>query len=253
MGHLLCDALSQQKAWALAKLGNRTVGEAWSFLLEDLTVDPVWLERIAGLTGEAQVNWRTSADAQRLFLLRRAAGKVLFNAGARAPGADVSALYRDVMKRTYGFAMTSADEARAELDREEFVASADYLQAFLLAAQLEQQLRKQFGPAWWQQQAAGDWVRVRLAAGNSETANDFVHAVGLQGLDVGAFVARIPTTLGGKPLTAPAAPEVAPDAGTPGPAPAPPDAGELPAAPTDVNTPVVTPTLVPGAGPLATH
>jgi len=155
MGHLLSDALSQQKVWALAKLGNRTVGEAWSFLLEDLTVDPVWLERVCGFTGDAQVAWRTSADAQRLFLLRRAAGKVLFNAGARASGADVPALYRDVMKRTYGFPMTAADEARAELDREEFLASADYLRAFVLAAQIEQQLRGRFGAAWWQSAAAG--------------------------------------------------------------------------------------------------
>ncbi|MGO8969602.1 MAG: chromosome segregation protein SMC [Myxococcaceae bacterium] len=203
MGHLLCDALSQEKRWALAKLGNRTVGEAWAFLMEDLTVDSTWLERVAGLTGDSQVAWRTSADAQRLFLLRRAAGKVLFNAGARAPGVDVAALYREVMARTYGFPMTAADEARAELDREEFLASADYLQAFVLAAQLEQQLRGRFGLAWWQEAAAGDWVRKLLAPGNSETASGLAHAMGLEGLDVEAFLARVPTTLGGALPSAP--------------------------------------------------
>ncbi len=251
MGHLLCDALSQQKTWALAKLGNRTVGEAWSFLLEDLTVDPVWLERVAGLTGDAQVAWRTSADAQRLFLLRRAAGKVLFNAAARAPGADVPALYRDVMKRTYGFPMTAADEARVELDREEFLASADYLQAFVLAAQLEQQLRGRFGSSWWQDKAAGDWVRGLLAPGNSQTASGLAHAMGLDGLDVEAFVTRVPTTLGGKPPAAPLAPALAPDAGPPSPAPTTPDAGEPPAVPPDPNAPLATPASVPGARPTA--
>jgi len=238
MGHLLSDALSQQKVWALAKLGNRTVGEAWSFLLEDLTVDPVWLERVCGFTGDAQVAWRTSADAQRLFLLRRAAGKVLFNAGARASGADVPALYRDVMKRTYGFPMTAADEARAELDREEFLASADYLRAFVLAAQIEQQLRGRFGAAWWQQKGAGDWIRGLLAPGNSLGADGLAHAMGLDGLDVEAFVTRVPTTLGGKPPALPSAPGLAPDAGPAGPPPATPDAGVPPAAPADADAPL---------------
>jgi hypothetical protein len=199
MGHVLSDGLSRERRWALGKLGNRTVGEAWSFLMEDLTVDPLWLERVAGLTGGAQAAWRTSASAQRLFLLRRAAGKVLFNAGARAQDADVRAVYRDVMARTYGFPMTAADQARAELDREEFLASADYLEAFLLAAQLEQQLRGRFGPAWWEQKASGDWMRGLLAPGNSVSARGLARALGEDGLEVEAFLAKLPTSPGGTP------------------------------------------------------
>ena len=196
LGHVLADGLSQQHRWALAKLGNRAVGEAWSFLLEDLSVDATWLERVAGLSGEAAVSWRLSAAAQRLFLLRRAAGKVLFNAAARAAGADVPALYRDIMARTYGFPMTAADEARAELDREEFLASGDYLEAFVLAAQLEQQLRGRFGPAWWEAKAAGDWMRGLLAAGNSVSATGLAQAMGEDGLDVQAFVTKLPAAFG---------------------------------------------------------
>jgi hypothetical protein len=197
MGHVLSDGLSQQRRWALGKLGNRSVAEAWSFLMEDLTVDPLWLERLAGLTGDAQAAWRSSASAQRLFLLRRAAGKVLFNAAARAPGADVPALYRDVMARTYGFPMTAADLARSELDREEFLASADYLQAFVLAAQLEQQLRGRFGPTWWERKTAGDWMRGLLAPGNSVSASGLARTMGEHGLEVEAFLAKLPTSTGG--------------------------------------------------------
>jgi hypothetical protein len=196
MGHVLSDSLSQERRWALAKLGNPTVGEAWSFLLEDLTLDPLWLERVAGLSAAAQTAWRTSASAQRLFLLRRAAGKVLFNARARAPGADAAAIYRDVMARTYGFPMSAADGARAELDREEFLASADFLQSFLLAAQLEQQLRGRFGPSWWEVKAAGDWMRRLLAPGNSVSASGLARSLGEDGLDVQALLAKLPVALG---------------------------------------------------------
>jgi hypothetical protein len=195
MGHVLADALSQQPKWALAKLGNRTVGEAWSFLLEDLSVDPVWLERVAGFPQEAQGAWRLSASAQRLFLLRRAAGKVLFNAALQVPGADAQALYRQVMTRTYGFPMSAADEARAELDREEFLASADYLEAFVLAAQLEQQLRGRFGAAWWEAKPAGEWMRGLLAPGNALSATALAQRVGENGLSVDAFLTRLPATL----------------------------------------------------------
>jgi hypothetical protein len=238
LGHVLADALSQERRWALAKLGNRTVGEAWAFLLEDLTVDALWLERVAGFTGEAQAGWRASAGAQRLFLLRRAAGRVLFNAAARLPGAEVPALYRQVMTRTYAFPMTAVDEARAELDREEFLASADYLEAFLLAAQLEEQLRVRFGPAWWESKAAGTFIRGLLAPGNSVTAAGLAQALGAKSVEVEAFVSALPRTLawtapkpnlpdGGVPAASP------PDAGPtfPAPVPLPPDAGPAPAAP----------------------
>jgi hypothetical protein len=216
MGHILSDGLSQERRWALAKLGNRTVAEAWSFLLEDLSVDSLWLER-QGLPPSSQAAWRTSASAQRLFLLRRAAGKVLFNVRAQAPGADVPALYRDVMGRTYGFPMTAADEARAELDREEFLASADYLQAFVLSAQLEQQLRGRFGAAWWEQKAAGDWMRGLLAPGNAVSASGLVRELGEEHLDVQAFLAQLPAALGWTPPMPPLSTGV-PDAGAPAPA-----------------------------------
>jgi hypothetical protein len=239
MGHVLSDGLSQERRFALSKLGNRTVAEAWAFLMEDLSVDPVWLERVAGMAVDAQAAWRTSAAAQRLFLLRRAAGKVLFNARARAPGADTTTLYRDVMARTYGFPMTGADAARAELDREEFLASADYLQAFVLAAQLEQQLRGRFGPTWWEAKGAGDWMRKWLAAGNSLSAGALSRALGEDGLSVDAFLARLPSALGGTTSRPVLAPEAG-DGGNPSlqplqaPTPVPlvePDAGAVPPAP----------------------
>jgi hypothetical protein len=230
MGHVLHDGLTQEKRWALAKLGNRTVGEAWSFLMEDLTLDPLWLERVAGVSGDAQSAWRISASAQRLFLLRRAAGKVVFNAAARTPGADVAGLYRQVMGRTYGFPMTAADDARAELDREEFLAAADYLQAFLLAAQLEQQLRGRFGPSWWQEKKAGDWMRGLLAPGTGVSAEGLARAIGEDHVDVDAFLTWLPMTLGGgAPAASPGTSAVS-DAGTPAPAPVPVpvDAGPVP-------------------------
>jgi hypothetical protein len=130
------------------------------------------------------------------------------------------------MGRTYGFAMTASDVARAELDREEFLASADYLQAFVLEAQLEQQLRGRFGPAWWEQKAAGDWMRGLLAPGNSVSASGLVRALGEERLGVDAFLSKLPAALGWAPPSPPASPGASPAAGPPAPA----DAGVPPAA-----------------------
>jgi len=221
MGHVLHDALTRGGRWELAKLGNRTVAEAWSFLIEDLALDPLWLEWVAGLSGDAQAGWRTSASAQRLFLLRRAAGKVLFNAAARAPGADVKALYAAVMGRVYGFPMTAADDARAELDREEFLASADYVEGFLLASELGLALRGRFGPAWWQTRAAGGWIRGFLAPGTAVSAEELARSLGVERIGVEALLASLPTTLGGPPAVA----AEHSDAGPPAPAV---DAGPVP-------------------------
>ena len=183
-----------------------------------------------GIGADAATSWMQGVAVQHLFAVRRAAGKVLYNVERSRPGADDAAVYRRVMAQTYGVPVTADDAARAPLDVEETLASADYLRAWLLAEQLRAQLVTRFGPTWWQSAEAGTWLRRLLAPGNGLTATALATRMGETGIRTEPFVTRAVAMLaGGAPASPPVVPPPAPAAGTTGASA--PDAGTSPEGP----------------------
>jgi len=210
-GHAVHDAYTEEKRFELAKLGNRTTAEVWAALLEGLTTDPAWLAQV-GVAPDAARGWIQAVAIQHLFVVRRAAGKVLYNIERSRPGADDAAVYRSLMRQTYGVPVTADDEARAPLEVEETLASADYLRAWLLAEQLRAQLVSRYGATWWQGLDAGNWLRQMATPGNVVTADGLASRMGEPGIRPEPFVTRITAMLAGSVATPPAAPR--PDGGT---------------------------------------
>jgi len=231
-GHAVHDAFTEERRFELAKLGNRTSAEAFAALFESLTTEPAWLEQ-AGLSPDASRAWIQGVSVQELFLVRRAAGKVLFNVAASRPGADLHATYRSTMDRAYGLPGNTQDEARLTLDEEATLGAADYLRGWLLAAQLRAALIRKVGARWWENPDAGAFLKPLLAPGNAVDAGGLARALGDKGVSPDAFVAAVLPRLPGAgtdaaaPAPAQAAPAATPPAAAPGaaePAPAP-DAG----------------------------
>jgi hypothetical protein len=195
-GHAIHDAFTDERRFELAKLGNRTSAEAFAALLESLTTEPVWLEQ-SGLSADASRAWIQGVSVQELFLVRRAAGKVLFNVAAMKPGADLHAAYRSTMDRAYGLPGNTQDEARLILDEETTLGAADYLRGWLLAAQLRAALVKKFGASWWQDPGVGAFLKPLLAPGNAVDADGLARALGEPGISPDAFVAAVVPRLSG--------------------------------------------------------
>jgi hypothetical protein len=195
-GHAVHDAFTEERRFELAKLGNRTSSEAFAALLESLTTEPAWLEQ-AGLTADATRAWIQGVSVQELFQVRRAAGKLLFNVRASKPGADLLAVYRATMDRAFGLPGTAQDEARHTLDQESTLGAADYLRGWLLGAQLRAALVKKFGASWWQDPAAGAFLKPLLAPGNAVGPDGLAKALGDPGISPDAFVAAVVPRLSG--------------------------------------------------------
>jgi hypothetical protein len=195
-GHAVHDAFTEERRFELGKLGNRTNAEAFAALLESLTTEPAWLER-SGLSADASRAWIQGVSVQELFLVRRAAGKVLFNVAASRPGADLHAAYRSTMDRAYGLPGTAQDEARLTLDQESTLGAADYLRGWLLAAQIRSALVRKLGPRWWEAPGAGELLKPLLAPGNALDADGLARALGDKGVSPDAFVAGIVPRLSG--------------------------------------------------------
>jgi hypothetical protein len=216
-GHAIHDAFTEERRFELAKLGNRTSAEAFAALLESLTTEPAWLDQ-AGLSADASRAWIQGVSIQELFLVRRAAGKVLFNVAAMKPGADLHAAYRSSMDRAYGLPGNTQDEARLVLDEETTLGAADYLRGWLLAAQLRATLVKKFGASWWQDPGVGAFLKPLLAPGNAVDADGLARALGDPGISPDAFVSAIvPRLSGAGPEGQPPAPKQ-PEAPAPSPA-----------------------------------
>ena len=241
-GHAVHDAYTEERRFELAKLGNRTTAEAFAALLESLTSEPAWLEQ-AGLSADASRTWVQAVAVQELFLVRRAAGKVLFNVAAARPGADVRAMYRATMDRAYGLPGTPQDDARDTLDQEATLGAADYLRGWLLGAQLRAALVKKLGAVWWQDPGAGAFLKPLLAPGNRLDADGLARQLGDAGVSPEAFVSAMVPRLSGTAAPVPATPRAPPPVTPAAPAPQA-DAGP---APTSATVPAATTSPAMGA------
>ena len=115
-GHALHYAFTQEPRFELAKLGNPTVTETYAALFEDLMDDPVWLEEHAGLKDKERSDYLAAASAHKLFLIRRAAGRLLYELALHRPGADARALYQAMLERVDGMPASADDVARYLVD-----------------------------------------------------------------------------------------------------------------------------------------
>ncbi|QAT87318.1 hypothetical protein EJ065_5787 [Corallococcus coralloides] len=198
VGHLLHLAFTQEARFELARLGNPTVGEAYSALFEDLLEDPVWLEENAGVLGDAdkRAQYLAASSAHKLYLIRHAAGRLLYQLELhRRTDVDPRELYRALMARTGAMPMTADDVERYLVDQEDFYQSADSFRAWFLAGQLQGQLKARFGPAWWRAPEAGAFLKELWARGSAPSARELTQAIGENGLAPDVLLLRLSTTL----------------------------------------------------------
>ncbi|HYO66401.1 MAG TPA: chromosome segregation protein SMC, partial [Archangium sp.] len=255
-GHALHYAFTKEPRFELAKLGNPTVTEAYAALFEDLTEDPVWLEEHAGLTGKDRATYLAATSAHKLFLIRRAAGRLLYQLAMhrQEEGVDARELYKAMLERVDEMPASKDDVARYLVEQEDFFQSADNFRAWFLAGQLQGQLKARFGPSWWHEPESGKFLQELWSHGNALSAREVAESMGEKGIAPDVLLLRLGTTLGvpikldardestapeptapASPENTPAAPEQAPAAepppATPAPEPPPTSAAARPAKP----------------------
>ncbi|MFN0063456.1 MAG: chromosome segregation protein SMC [Myxococcaceae bacterium] len=186
------DCHNKEARFELSVLGSPVVGRAFGLVFQDLVEDPTWLKQQAGLSGPRLSRYLAAAAAYHLFVVRRAAGQLLYAVGVgKASAPERQALYKKVTARALGFPTGADDEARAPLERDLTYASADALAAWLLAGQLQGVLRARFGDAWWTQPRAGEFLKTLWAQGNAQSAEEIPATWGDKGLRVEPMLERL--------------------------------------------------------------
>jgi hypothetical protein len=133
------------------------VTEGFAFLLEDLTEDPVWLERVLGLDDPGGVV--RHAAAVKLVFLRRYCAKLAYELELHDGRGSLEGLDERYSELLGGAVGVQWPAATWLTDVDPFFYASRYLRAWALETHLSAALRERFGPAWFEDRAAGAFLR----------------------------------------------------------------------------------------------
>jgi hypothetical protein len=162
---------------------DHALTEIYSFLVESITREPAWHAEHFELGAEDAAEHAEGARFLEVLLFRRYAAKLnyeleLWSDFEHAPAyADTYAQnLREAIRFRY-----RPDGYLADMDDGFY--SADYLRAWIRAAQLRAYLRDSIGPDWWERSEIGDFLRVLFLEGTRPSSEEIAERIGYDPLD----------------------------------------------------------------------
>ena len=184
-GHALhyagCDPSLPYTYRRLAR--DHALTEIYSFLLESITREPGWHALHFGLSPEEDAERAEAARFLEVLLFRRYVAKLHFELelwGDFEHAPDYAERYAENLRRAVGFRYRP-DGYLADMDGEFY--SADYLRAWIRAAQLRAHLRSRIGEDWWRRPETGGLLRDLFAEGTRPTSEEIADRIGYDPLD----------------------------------------------------------------------
>ena len=200
-GHALhyanCDASLPLAFRRLSR--DHALTEIYSFLLDSISQEPGWHAEHFGLSDDEA---RSNADAARFtntLLFRRYSAKLGFEIdfwsrfpadGGRPDG------YEERLTAATGIRYPAVNHL-ADMDAGFY--SADYLRAWIRAAQVRAHLRREVGADWWRRPATGELLRGLFREGTRPTTEDVAERLGFDPLDTLPLVTEMGGTLPAPP------------------------------------------------------
>jgi hypothetical protein len=170
------------------RLGDNAVTEGWAMLLQHLTDEPTWLQRMLDFPRPAE--YAAEGAATLLFFVRRYSAKLLYELEFHT--ADDLTAMRPRYVELLGDALKiepSPTDYLADIDGGYYVSS--YLRSWALEAQLREYLRRRYGNDWFTQRKAGDELRELWSEGQKHTAEELLQAVTGEQLDMESVALRV--------------------------------------------------------------
>ena len=188
-GHALHGAAVDKKLpYALKTLSRSgALTETYAFILEDLVFNPLWLSTFLNVSANSAQRIQKQAYFVNLMMLRRYLGKFsyeyeMFSQNAIAKG---PALYAKNLQNLTGF-ITKKIYWLSDMDSGFY--SADYLRAWIGAAQIKDYLKRKFGQKWFLNPKAGKFLRGLFARGVSDEVEDVVRKLSYRPFDISLLV-----------------------------------------------------------------
>jgi hypothetical protein len=170
------------------RLGDNAVTEGWAALLEHLTSEPGWLNRMLDFPRADE--FKRESSAEHLYFLRRYCAKLLYELGFHggADPADLQSLYVELLSDAVKVEPSTTDYL-ADLDPG-FYASC-YLRSWAFEAQLRDHLKQRFGTTWFARRDAGSFLRELWSEGQRLSAEEMLAEVTGSKLEMESVAERI--------------------------------------------------------------
>ena len=170
---------------------DHALTEIYSFLLDSISGEAGWHAEHFGLTdGEAEENARAARFSNTL-LFRRYSAKLGFELDfwSRFPTAGPTPDgYEERLTAATGVRYPAANHL-ADMDAGFY--SADYLRAWIRAAQVRAYLRREVGHDWWRNAETGALLRGLFREGTRPTTEEVAARIGFDPLDTAPLVADL--------------------------------------------------------------
>jgi hypothetical protein len=170
---------------------DHALTEIYSFLLDSVARQPAWHAEHFGLD-EARA--RENAEAAKFsntILFRRYSAKLGFELDfwSRFPAdGGTPDGYEERLTAATGIRYP-AENHLADMDQGFY--SADYLRAWIRAAQLRAHLRREVGRDWWRLPGTGDLLRALFREGTRPTSEEIAARIGFEPLDTRPLVSEL--------------------------------------------------------------
>jgi hypothetical protein len=168
---------------------DHALTEIYSYIFEAVTREPGWHAQYFGLSDAvAEENAQATLFLEAL-LYRRYAAKLRYELGFWSAFAEE----RGTSERDYSTLLTEATGIRYDprnylSDMDAGFYSADYLRAWIRAAQLRRFLLREVGENWWRSTQTGDILRELFLEGTRPTSEEIAARLGFDPLDTASLV-----------------------------------------------------------------
>lgn len=172
--------------------GDNSITEGIAALFDHLVQEPEWLKEHTDLPTGHITSFVRSAAFDELHFLRRFCAKLLYEVqlyGNPSAWETLPELYAELLTRATSYRYSPA---YAFIDVDPRYYAARYLRARQLQAVIRETLLEQFGAAWWNQTASGEWMIEELfARGQGERAQELAARVAGRDLDFTSLIQRL--------------------------------------------------------------
>jgi hypothetical protein len=174
------------------RLGDVAVTEGWAMLMQHLTDDPAWLTKT--LDFPKPKDFEIDGVTQLLYMVRRYSAKLLYELEFHQADdpTKLSNRYVDLLGDALKIEPAAADYL-SDIDSSFYVTG--YLRSWAFEAQFRTHLRERWGSDWFAKREAGSLVRELWETGNSMTADEILHEVTGQEIDMDAVAQLTRETL----------------------------------------------------------
>ncbi len=166
-------------------LGDNSVTEGFAFLVEHMTDDPVWLERIMAVDEPEEIV--RHAEAVKLVFVRRYCAKLAYELELHSERGSLEEAPRRYSELLGASVHVDWPQTTWLADVDPFFYAARYLRAWALETHLRAALVERFGAAWFQDPAAGELLRGLWRSGQRHGAEELLAGLDGRALDLAAL------------------------------------------------------------------